>query len=397
MPYLGHHVLMWALGAATAAGAVAASAGEVPRYRVQDLGRLIATAGLNLYDSRLEDINNAGIVVGGGSGASPLFMIEQGRLSLLPVDGFASDGRATAINERGDILAWTLDNRGGGGYRDVVYRNGVATRHITAPAGTGLGSVNAMNEAGQVIGRVMQVDSDGGAIGEWLPIINDAAGSRLITIPNARAADANAINDHGTVIGTADLNGRGSRVFVWRDGHSDVLPVPIGGGDSPNDYYYGQDINNAGQMLVRHMTYGPGSGMTEFIYQDGHYTRLPLDSDQRFDGGGGSDINEHGWVVGQRTFETPDGTAPDRRAFLYRDSQLHDLDSLLRPQDSQRWQLSEAQALNDRGQIIGIGYLNGQLRQYLAAPVPEPSAGALLCAGLGLVLLAARRGRSGRG
>jgi probable HAF family extracellular repeat protein len=365
----------------------------VPRYRVQDLGGLMAAAGLNVFDSRLEDINNAGTVVGGGRGSSPLFVIEPGRLSLLPV-GTVSEGRATAINERGDILAWTLDNRAGGGYRDMVYRNGVVTRNITAPPGTGLGPVNAMNDAGQAIGQVMEVGDNGGAIGEWLPIINDAAGSRLITVPSARAADARALNDHGTVTGTADLYGRGSRVFVWRDGHSDILPVPIGGGDSPDDYYYGLDINNAGQVLVHHMTYGPGASRADFIYQDGHYTRLPLDADQRFDSGGGWDINEHGWVVGQRTFETPDGAARDQRAFLYRDGQVHDLDSLLRPQDAQRWQLFEAQALNDRGQIIGMGYLNGQWRQYLATPVPEPSAGALLGAGLGLVWLAARRGRS---
>lgn len=393
MPSLGHRALVWVLGAATAAGAFAASAAEAPRYRVQDLSGLMAAAGLNVFDSQLADINNAGTVVGGGRGASPLFMINQGRLSLLPIEGYASEGRATAINDRGDILAWTLDNRGGG-YRDVVYRNGVVTRTITAPPGTGLGPVNAMNATGQVIGQVIEINSDGGAVGEWLPIINDGADSRLITVPNTRAAEARAINDHGTVVGTADLFGGGSRVFLWRDGHSDILPVPPGSRDSPDDYYYGLDVNNAGQVLVHYMTYGPGASRADFIYQDGHYTRLPLDTDQRFDSGGGRDINELGWVVGQRSFETPDGAPRDQRAFLYLDGQVHDLDSLLRPQDEQRWQLFEAHALNDRGQIIGMGYLNGRQHHFLATPVPEPSAVVLLCAGWGLVWLTARRARS---
>jgi hypothetical protein len=53
------------------------------------------------------------------------------------------------------------------------------------------------------------------------------------------------------------------------------------------------------------------------------------------------------------------------------------------------WVLSEARDINDSGQIIGNGVLNGELRAFLltpdsVAPVPLPEGLGLMFAGLGV-------------
>jgi probable HAF family extracellular repeat protein len=59
---------------------------------------------------------------------------------------------------------------------------------------------------------------------------------------------------------------------------------------------------------------------------------------------------------------------------------MTDLNSLL-PADS-GWELSGAVAINDSGQIVGSGIINGQTHAYLLDTTPEPGSMALLSIGL---------------
>ena len=74
---------------------------------------------------------------------------------------------------------------------------------------------------------------------------------------------------------------------------------------------------------------------------------------------------------------------------------MTDLNSLISP--SSGWTLTEAAAINGNGWIVGCGTNpSGQVDAFLLTPVPEPSALALLGAGvIGLVAYGWRRRNNG--
>lgn len=77
-------------------------------------------------------------------------------------------------------------------------------------------------------------------------------------------------------------------------------------------------------------------------------------------------INDSGQVVG---FSTT--AASERHAFIYADGQLLDLNDLIGI--NYDWEyLKEAIDINEQGQIIGTGVVDGELHAFLADPVPLP-------------------------
>ncbi|MHB1587021.1 MAG: hypothetical protein ACYCRH_10250 [Acidiferrobacteraceae bacterium] len=80
-------------------------------------------------------------------------------------------------------------------------------------------------------------------------------------------------------------------------------------------------------------------------------------------------------------------------AFLYSGGHMVDLTSLL-PSGS-GWTLQDAYGINDLGQIVGDGVVNGQEEAFLMTPVPLLSTAWLFGIGLILVVGASHR-RGGR-
>ncbi len=96
-----------------------------------------------------------------------------------------------------------------------------------------------------------------------------------------------------------------------------------------------------------------------------------------------------------------DTAAGARHAFLYGDGVLVDLNSLLPPGSG--WVLGQATGINDSGQIVGEGIINGQTHGFLLSPsaqpsVPEPGTLALLVTAFsGLLAYGWRRHLAARG
>ena len=98
-------------------------------------------------------------------------------------------------------------------------------------------------------------------------------------------------------------------------------------------------------------------------------------------------INSDGQVVG-----ASDSAGSGWRAFLYSGGIMTDLNSLIDP--SSGWFLSWADDINDSGQIVGTGFLNGQEHAFLLTPTAVPIPATVWLFGSGLLgLLGIVRGR----
>ncbi len=187
---------------------------------------------------------------------------------------------------------------------------------------------------------------------------------------NSQISEATAINDAGQVTGFSHISRANSEThaFVWS---SDTGLVDIG--DLPGGLVGGRanDINASGVVV------GDGQAVTGF--RGFEWTAANGMTDLG-DLPGGNDsslafaINAGGAVVGTSRFQA--GSS----AFLWTDAGgLQDLNSLV-DDSAAGWHLDSAVGINDRGQIIGVGYdplLHKLTAGFLLTPVPEPSSGAL--------------------
>ena len=138
-------------------------------------------------------------------------------------------------------------------------------------------------------------------------------------------------------------------------------------------------INNRGEVAGQR---GVSESMPEAaVWRNGMVTGLGKL------GGHGSDafgINELGQVVG-----TSDKRDLPPRAVLWEDGVMYDLNDLIPPDSG--WRLDAAYAINDLGQIVGVGTLPWHEWGFLLTPVPEPSALLSLLCGLGGFAVLRRR------
>jgi probable HAF family extracellular repeat protein len=138
---------------------------------------------------------------------------------------------------------------------------------------------------------------------------------------------------------------------------------------------YALDISGSGRVVGAAQITGT-SAYHAFLYADNTMHDLgTLGGTESYASG----INALGQVVGWSQLS---GTSQEH-AFLYADNVMVDLNTLL-PSGS-GWTLSQARAVNDAGQIVGIGYNpSGEQHAFLltqAPLIPEPSTMMLLALG----------------
>ncbi|MBD2243557.1 DUF3466 family protein [Nostoc sp. FACHB-888] len=346
------------------------SALAVSLYSVTDLGSLTKEA-----FSYATDINDSGEVAINSLGGS--FFYSNGSLQeISPLPGDSGLG-VSGINNLGEVVGNSVGNNNFTGNNPFVYSNG-----ITQPLPIQDAIPYAINDRTQVVGGAVELG----------PFLYSDGIATSIGTPGTVAY---GLNNLGQVVGILNSN----TAFLYENGQTTNL------GTLPGDRYsQANDINDLGQVVGTSGLTGVDDGRA-FIYSSstelqGLGRLSPPDSFSLATG-----INNLGQVVGfsgtNNNFFAPDGNG--LRAFLYSDNTLYDLNDLIAPGSNAGFTLTAASAIDNNGQIVGRGAVNGELRAFLLTPtssisVPEPTSGVpILSFGAVVTLFAAlKRKRNSR-
>lgn len=339
------------------------------RYKIEAIDVLSGN-----YATRATGFNDHGQVAVTAQGqfdfgeGSRAFIYQQGKSTMVPLAGGLSSYSGD-INNRGDMVGGF---RNAGTSRPFYYRNGEFV-DIVAAIGSGNATLTGLNDRGMVVGYVGDKSFlyDKGRVEYWKD-------------PSMAATHALGINENGTVVGGSMVEPDSSYTsfFTYKNGS---LTKPI----AP-DYIFGsaQAINNAGQIVIDKPQLWDGETGDVYVYKSGKYTNV------NFFNGTGLDINEKGWIVGGRGFFEPGIGLDCCEAALYRDGVSYHLENLLTTKAAKDWNLQFAIGIDERGTIVGNGYLEGiGARAFIMTPVPEASTYSTMVAGLLAVGYVARRNR----
>lgn len=322
-----------------------------PIYQVVDLGSLGGASGARA-------VNSTGVAAAWSTTpAQTLHAITSSGGGVAVALSPGEQSRAYGINDAGQVV----------GVRYDVYGNPEAVLWQLDGTVTVLGSANS---------HAMGVNSAGVAAGasNGQAVRFDNGTAQSIPV-NAPWSAANAINANSTVAGTAQLANGSFRAFTATSGNGVTMLGTLGGWSS-----YGQAINATGWIA------GGSSTVTgylhAFLYANGQMKDLGT-----LAGGNNSSaygVNSAGQVVGYSQI-----FGGDSRAFLWENGQLRDLNDLIAADTG--WRLLEASAINEQGQIVGVGLVDGVERAFRLDPlfrndpsagIPEPSTWILTVIGL---------------
>jgi probable HAF family extracellular repeat protein len=315
-------------------------------YAITDLGTL---GGPRSYAI---DINAAGQVVGGAdtaNGSQHPFLYSNGQLIDIGTLGGCC-GVAAGINATGQIVG-QADNAQGI-RRGFLYSNGVMTE-IPTLGGTE-SRAGQINASGQIVGRARLATNN-----EHAFLYENGQMFDLGTLGGSTSW-ANSINASGQIVGGSVLPDGRWRAYRYSDGVMVGLPT-LGAEETSSSVSF--HINDAGQIVGWSEIADQGNclgfhSMHGFVYSNGQMTDVGTLGGSCSIAG---DINELGHVVGGA-----DTAAGRQHAFLYITGKMQDLNNLI-PADS-GWELTNAAGINDSGQIVGYGLINGQTHAFLLTP-----------------------------
>ena len=358
----------------------AAPVWAVGGYTITDLGNI----------NEVNGINASGQVVGdmGGSGGAinRAFLYSNGAMSDLGTlpGGTVYGSIATSINASGQVVgsstgSFTVANVGN--QHAFLYSNGVMSDLGALPGsnynGTTDSGATAINTSGQVVGASYTASGNLHAF-----LYSNGTMSDIGTLPGGYDTSvANGINASGQVVGYDNNVSGQDHAFLYNNGvMSDLGTLPGGHSSVANG------INASGQVVGESDITILGYSHA-FLYSNGVMSDLGMLPGRSSSVAYG--INATGQVVGS--------SGPGGHAFLYSNGTMTDLNSVLSAGSG--WTaLTAANAINDSGQIVGVGIIaNGYQDAFLLTPaaVPVPAAVWLMGSGLLGLVGVARRKRTG--
>jgi probable HAF family extracellular repeat protein len=279
-------------------------------------------------------INNQGTVCGMWTGSTGAFCWRDGRLTeLQPLPG-DDNVFVESINERGQAAGFSQSTVS---FRRtaVVFVEGVA-QALPIPQATG-STASDIDNAGDVAGAYTTRTGESMAY-----LLRHGQVQDLGTLGQAqRSSGAAGINNRRQVVGTSTIDtptpigNFQTRAFLFENGTMKVLPTPAGYGSVASR------INERGQVIGRlERNDGSPDDYRAALWDKGQVKVL---LDQPSDARG---INNRGQVVG--------AVLTGSGGFFYDPGKgVRSLNALI--DTSTGWNIVYAQAINERGQIVGFG------------------------------------------
>ena len=332
---------------------------RVPGYNVVDLGTLPVAAGGRYVEAW--DINNTGQVAGISnmtpSGWSSTFkhgyLYSAGTMKDLgTLGGFISE--AAGIGRLGHVVGNSLTNSG---YAHAFVWTAGSMKDLGVLPGHYESYAFGVNDSGYAVGY-----STSGSTDEKAFVYSAGVMKNLGVLTGGTRSRAAAINSLGHVVGYSTLSGYREHAFVHSDGTMKDLGT-IGGNAAGNSRAV--DINDKGQIAGTSTVGADLSVMHAFLYMNGSFQDLGTLAGYPFSYARG--LNGNGHVVGFAAATEDRFTGDQKRAFLYRDGRLLDLNDAIAPGSA--WTLLQANAINDSGAIVGTGKINGETRAFLLTPL----------------------------
>jgi probable HAF family extracellular repeat protein len=330
----------------------AALAGTIPS--LAQSYSILAVPSLNGGFNQGNAINPSGHVAGTSAGNPQQGFLYNGTsvigVGVLPVPPINSLYSETwGINASDEVVGETQT---GEGYA-MLYSGGKLVS--LAPAGQSLSFALGINKTGQVVGYYATLGYQYSAF-LWTPKQPNGTSGTFAALGDKLGGTysvGSGINDSGQVVGAATVTNGNLHGFLYAAGKMTDLGT-FGGIDS-----YALAINNAGQVV------GWSDLSTQvghaFLYSGGKMTDLGILP--KATGTSATSINNFSEIVGIAYYGSH---VTQRRAVIFNAAGPVDLNTLI--PSGTGWILLQANGVNDAGQIVGTGLLNGITRAFLLTP-----------------------------
>lgn len=321
-------------------------------YNIVDLGDLPGGADL----SAALNINDSNQVVGwsySAEGQRAVLWENGSIIDLGKLPGGNDRATAASINNSGHIAGWSSTTTG---TRAVMWNNGSIVDLGDLPGGLDSSSGGFINNVDQVAGY------SSGTYGTHAFIWQNGGLTDLGDLPGGNNFSISlGINNKGEVAGYSSVDG-GQHAFLWQNG----LMIDLGDLPGGLNQSIATSINDHTEIVG----YSYNSTMiNSFLWKDNVMTELPVLAG--YSRSIAYDINNHGTIVGALTLET---SYTDQAFIFDKVNGIANLNELIDSSDPLYGQfiLSQANAINDDGYIVGYGKLGTvSNRAFLLIPVNQ--------------------------